>query len=101
MKGATMGSVALFNTTSNLYYLGPVSATNPAQAATSTKSTPAFQEDTFKLSAPAQAKMLQQQGQSVSMIAASLNTTPKTVNDYLGITLEQTIDKTLQTMLKR
>jgi len=94
-----MGSVSLFNT-GNLYSTGPVSATSPAQVASGKKADLTFQEDTLKLSAPAQAKMLQQQGQSVNMIAATLGTNAKTINDYLGITLEQTLEKTLQATLK-
>jgi DNA-binding NarL/FixJ family response regulator len=91
-----MGSVALFSTTSNLYNTGQVSASNTTQAESATKTTAPSQEDTVKLSPMAQAKLLHQEGKSVAVIASSLGTDTKTVDDYLGITLEQTIEKTLQ-----
>jgi DNA-binding NarL/FixJ family response regulator len=54
------------------------------------------EEDSVKLSAAAQAKMLYKQGESVSTIAHAMGTSTKTINDYLGITLEKELEKTLQ-----
>jgi len=58
--------------------------------------TTASTKDTVEISAAAQAKLLHQQGQSVTVIAATLGTTAKTVDEYLGITLTQELEKTLQ-----
>jgi hypothetical protein len=78
------------------------SASGSSTSATSTTSTETQaataqqQEETVKLSSAAQAKLLHQQGQSVTAIAASLGTTTKQVNDYLGITLQAELTKTLE-----
>ncbi len=94
-----MASIALWNTTSNLSGAVQTAQAAPAQtnAAASTAAQAATsQEDTVKLSAAAQAKLLHQQGQSISTIASSLGTTTKAVDSYLGITVEQAIEQTLQ-----
>jgi hypothetical protein len=46
----------------------------------------AVPEDKVELSAAAQAKQLEDSGQSVAQIASALALTTKTVDDYLGIT---------------
>lgn len=53
-------------------------------------------QDTVKLSTQAQALLLYHQGQSVNSIAAALGATTKQVDDYLGITLQQELQQTLQ-----
>ncbi|MDR3775349.1 MAG: hypothetical protein P4K97_00515 [Terracidiphilus sp.] len=69
-------------------------AVQTEQTTTTTATT--AQEDSVKISAAAQAKLLHQQGQSVTVIAAALGTTTKAVDGYLGITLTQALEKTLQ-----
>jgi hypothetical protein len=95
-----MASVALFTTASNLYNTAELPATTSStQTGAATKAATDSQEDTVKLSTAAQAKLLYKQGQSVSAIASSLGTTAKEVDDYLGITLEETLAKTLSATL--
>jgi DNA-binding NarL/FixJ family response regulator len=94
-----MSSISLFNT-SSLYSTTQTATTSAPQTAAATPATTTSQEDTVKLSATAQAKQLYHQGQGVSTIAASLGTDTKTVNNYLGITLEKEIAQTLEATLK-
>jgi DNA-binding NarL/FixJ family response regulator len=70
--------------------------TAAADKIAATTQTASEQQDSVKLSAKAQAKLLHQEGQSVSAIAASLGISVKTVDSYLGITLTSTIEDTLQ-----
>lgn len=95
-----MASISFPTTTSYMTDRTQVdSATKTAAAQTEqpTKTTDAAStKDTVQISAAAQAKLLHQQGQSVAVIAASLGTTAKTVDDYLGIALTQELEKTLQ-----
>jgi hypothetical protein len=102
-----MGSIAPFNTTTNLYNTAQASSTTgtPGDSSattrpqdTSAKSAALLKDDTdtVKLSTTAQAKLLHAEGQSVNTIAASLGTSAKAINDILGITLEKAIEKTLQ-----
>jgi hypothetical protein len=56
------------------------------QAATDEAVASASHEDTVKLSAAAQAKLMEQQGMTVKQIATNLTTDTKTVDQYLGIT---------------
>ena len=96
-----MGSIALFNTTANLYGTTQTTANNSTQSATTTQAaaTSSDQDDTVKLSTTAQAKMLYKQGEGVSTIASALGTDTKTINSLLGITLQKAIEKTLETTL--
>jgi DNA-binding NarL/FixJ family response regulator len=94
-----MGSIALFNTTDNLYSTTQTTTDSAAQKATTTQAAATTQEDSVKLSSEALAKSLYKQGQSVSAIAASLGTDTKTVDNYLGLTLEKEIEKTLEATL--
>jgi hypothetical protein len=94
-----MGSIALFNTTANLYGTTQTTANNATQSTTTTQAASTSQEDTVKISTAAQAKMLYKQGEGVSTIASALGTDTKTVNSLLGITLEKAIEKTLETTL--
>ena len=75
-----MGSIALFNTTANLYGTTQTTANNSTQSATTTQAaaTSSDQDDTVKLSTTAQAKMLYKQGEGVSTIASALGTDTKT-----------------------
>jgi len=97
-----MSSISLFGSLSNVQSttLTNASTQAPSQATTSTVATTTSQEDTVKLSETAQAKMLYKQGQSVSIIASTLGTTAKEINNDLGITLEKEIAQTLQSTLK-
>jgi hypothetical protein len=56
------------------------------QAATEEAVTAASHEDTVKLSAAAQAKLMEHSGLTVKQIATNLATDTKTVDQYLGIT---------------
>ena len=95
-----MGSVSLFSSDSySSLSLNSTDSTQQsqqsaqqAQQVTQTSS----DEDSVKLSAAAQAKMMYKQGQSVSTIAHSMGTTTKAIDDILGITLEKALEKTLQ-----
>jgi hypothetical protein len=100
-----MASLALFSTES-LYDTSLATTTNSTQASTANAAQAAAsqaattpQQDSVHLSEAAQAKMLYQQGQSVSTIAASLGTTSKSINEELGIALEQAVEKTLEATL--
>jgi DNA-binding NarL/FixJ family response regulator len=88
---------SLYNTTQTVA-AAQSSTTTVAQTAP-TQTSAAFQEDSVKLSSAAQAKMLYKQGQSVANIASSLGTDSKTVDNYLGLTLEKEIEKTLASTL--
>lgn len=68
----------------------------PPSQSTSTSSSAATQDDSVKLSETAQAKLLHQQGQSVSAIAASLGTTTAAINEDLGITIDEALQKALE-----
>ena len=106
-----MATIGVFSSASNPYSTSSLynttqtaaaaqsSTTTATQAAAATQASAASQEDSVKLSSEAQAKMLYKQGQSVANIASSLGTDTKTVNNYLGITLEKEIEKTLETPL--
>lgn len=99
MKGVSMASISLFNTVDNLYSTTQTATDNTAQTAAATQTAATSQEDSVKLSTEAQAKSLYKQGQSVSTIAASLGTDTKTVNNYLGLTLQKEIEKTIEATL--
>ena len=98
-----MGSISLFNTVDNLYNTTQTSTDNTAQTSAGAKvaatSQTTSQDDSVKLSTQAQAKSLYKEGQSVSTIASSLGTDTKTINNYLGITLQKEIEQTLQSTL--
>lgn len=87
ITGLTSSATELFST----------SGASKTAAQTSTQAEP---QDTVKLSAAAQARLLHQQGQSVTVIASALGATAKQVDDYLGITLQQELEQTLQSTLK-
>jgi hypothetical protein len=91
-----MASIGMIISTSGLYNTTQTSAATKTET---TAATTTAQDDTVKLSAAAEAKMLYKQGQGVSTIAASLGTDAKTVDSYLGLTLEKAIEKTLETTL--
>jgi DNA-binding NarL/FixJ family response regulator len=97
-----MATIGVFSSASNLYSTSSLYNTTQATAApqaAATQAATASQEDSVKLSSEAQAKLLYKQGQSVSNIASSLGTDTKTVNNYLGITLDKEIEKTLESTL--
>ena len=71
-------------TSSNVPEVAATVRTAPVQAQAAASSMP---EDTVKLSAAAQAKLLYKQGESVSSIASSLGTSVSAVDSYLGITV--------------
>jgi proline dehydrogenase len=56
------------------------------QAATDKAAASASPEDTVKISAAAQAKLMEKQGMTIKQIATSLATDTKTVDQYLGVT---------------
>ena len=89
---------SLYDTTQTTLSSLPQSqaASNTATAATTGA---ASQEDTVKLSTAAQAKQLHQQGQNVSAIASSLGTDTKTIDNYLGITIEKELEQAVEKML--
>jgi hypothetical protein len=92
-------SFAIYSTTDTTQLQAAASTTSSSSSAQQTKTNTQAaqsQDDTVKLSETAQAKLLHQQGQSVSAIASTLGTTTKAINEDLGITLEETIAKTLQ-----
>lgn len=68
----------------------------PPSQPTSTASSSAAQDDTVKLSETAQAKLMHQQGQSVSAIASALGTSTKQIDSDLNITLDEALQKTLE-----
>jgi hypothetical protein len=59
--------------------------TAAAQSESPAQASPGFEEDTVKLSAAAQAKLMHRQGQSPALIAATLGTDVKSIDGYLGI----------------
>jgi hypothetical protein len=87
----TTNTASSTNSTNSTSTTSTTSTTGTAQATTQTAS-----QDTVKLSPQAQAKSLYHQGQSVATIASTLGTTSKQVDDYLGITLQQELQQTLQ-----
>lgn len=100
-----MSTIALFS--SNSLYASALNIAQSSNAQTtgnqqtvSNQQATGTSQDTVKLSAEAEAKLLYHQGQNVNTIAASLGTTSKTVDDYLGLTLEKEIEQTLQSTLK-
>ena len=94
-----MASISLFNTVDNLYNTTQPATDNTAQTSAVAPAATTSEEDSVKLSAEAEAKSMYKQGQSVSNIAASLGTDSKTINNYLGLTLEKEIEKTLEATL--
>jgi hypothetical protein len=70
---------------------GKSTAATTATAQTSSADT----DDTVKLSAKAQAKLLHTQGQSIQSIASSLGITVKDVDGYLGISTQQALQQAL------
>jgi len=93
-----MASVGPFNT-SSLYNTRQAAPTSTTNAETATKTTKGSQEDTVTLSAAAQAKLLHQQGHSVTAIAASLGIDAQTVDGYLSIPIDSTTDPTTPSTL--
>jgi hypothetical protein len=91
-----MASISLFASSSTESYA--ISATQKTSQQDTQNAVEA--EDSVKLSDAAQAKALYHEGQSVTAIAASLGTTAKQVNDYLGIALEEELAQALQATLK-
>ena len=95
-----MATISYINTEDNSYGTTSTNATHEAakntEASTTTQASTASQNDTVKISAAAQAKILHQSGESVANIASSLGTDTKTVDDYLGITVTKAIDQALQ-----
>ena len=91
-----MASIGIITSTSDLYNTTQPSAATKADRAAIPQTTATSQEDTVKLSAQAQAKLLHSEGQSVSTIAASLGTDAKTVDNYLGVTLTKELTKELE-----
>jgi uncharacterized FlaG/YvyC family protein len=92
-------SFAIYSTTDTTQIQAATSTASSSSSAQQTKTNTQAaqsQDDTVKLSETAQAKLLHQQGQSVSAIASTLGTTAKAINEDLGITLEETIAKTLE-----
>jgi hypothetical protein len=93
-----MGTVSLFSSdalsNSSLYSTQATQQTT--QTSNFTASTASAAQDTVKLSETAQAKLLYDQGKSVSTIASSLGTTTKEINNDLGIAAEQAMEKALQ-----
>jgi DNA-binding CsgD family transcriptional regulator len=63
-----------------------VNPTNTRQGARAAAKTSRPKQDSVHISAQAQAKVLQQSGQTPAQIAVALNTNVKTVDGYLGIT---------------
>lgn len=93
-----MGTVSLFSSdalsNSSLYSTQTTQQTT--QTITPAASTADAGQETVRLSEAAQAKLLYQQGESVSTIASSLGTTTKEINSDLGLEVEQELEKTLQ-----
>jgi hypothetical protein len=89
---------ALYDTTQTTLSSQPQSqaASNTANAATTGA---ASQQDSVKLSTAGQAKLLHQEGQSVSAIASSLGTDTKAINNYLGITLDKALEQAIEATL--
>lgn len=71
-------------------------ATVHAPAAPHAQTANGAQDDTVEISADFQAVRLYEQGQSEAAIAHALNTTTRTVDGYLGLTLEKELQQTLQ-----
>lgn len=102
-KVVAMSSIQIFDATSNSYNTTSAASagtvqevtTPTATAAPTTAATPSH-EDTVKISAAAQARLLHQSGESVANIASSLGTSTATVDSYLGIQVTQAIDQALQ-----
>jgi hypothetical protein len=92
-----MAFISFINMTENSYDTAQATSANATHEATkTTQAATTSQGDTVKISAAAQARILHQAGQSVANIAASLGTNAKTVDDYLGITVTDAIEKALQ-----
>jgi hypothetical protein len=92
-----MATVSFINATDSSYDTAQATATSATHDPTkTTQPATTSQGETVKISAAAQARMLRQEGQSVANIAASLGTNTKTVDDYLGITVTDAIEKALQ-----
>lgn len=95
-----MASISFPTTTGNMPDTTQIDSTTKA-AVVETEKTPATTttsstKDAVEISAAAQAKLLHQQGQSISSIASALGTDTKTVDDYLGITLTNELTATLK-----
>ena len=88
-----MSSIALSGGVSSVQNAGQSASaekavsTSQASIDTTTQAKSGFKEDTVKLSAAAQAKLMHREGQSASSIASSLGTNVKTVDGYLNITV--------------
>jgi hypothetical protein len=96
-----MGAISFFSPQSLSSSAVPgYSAQNQTQAGATAQSQSRLQQDTVNISDEAKAKLLHKDGDSILTIASSLGTTSKTVNDYLGITLDETIAKTLEATQK-
>jgi hypothetical protein len=92
-----MGSVTLFTTNQQWDTLQTRQDSQPQDANATTAAS--SQQDTVKLSAAAQAKLLHREGQSVNQIASSLATTTETVDSYLGITVDEALEKAVEQTL--
>lgn len=98
-----MASVSLFSTPtdtlSTTRQASPASHTQPSAATRPAPGTRS-QDDTVKLSETAQAQLLYKQGLSVSTIASTLGTSSTEIDTDLGITLDEEIQKALQSTMK-
>jgi hypothetical protein len=80
-----MASISFPTTTSNISDRTQIDSNTKAAAVQAEQTTTTSTKDTVEISTAAQAKLLHQQGQSVSSIASALGTDTKTVDGYLGI----------------
>jgi uncharacterized FlaG/YvyC family protein len=90
-----MGSVTLFSSSNIWPSTSSTQTTVQAQATTTTNNSTA-QSDSVRLSETARAKLLHSQGEAVQAIASSLGTTSKEIDNDLGITLDEELQKVLQ-----
>ncbi|MDR3750546.1 MAG: hypothetical protein P4K94_03575 [Terracidiphilus sp.] len=97
-----MASISLFGSMNDAQSttLTNASTQTKSQDTTTTATKTSSQDDTVKLSEAGQAKLLYNQGKSVSLIASTLGTTSKEIDNDLGITLEKAIEKTLESTSK-
>jgi len=74
----------------------PAANTSGQPKTANTTATPKSQGDTVTLSEAAQARLMRAQGKSVSSIASSLGTSTKEIDNDLGITVEEALEKAIQ-----
>jgi hypothetical protein len=101
MEESIMASISLLNSNSLSGTMQSNGTTTAAKTSgqpktANTTATHKSQGDTVTLSEAAQARLMRAQGKSVSNIASSLGTSTKEIDNDLGITVEEALEKAIQ-----